>query len=59
MTTTAEATGTLYTLVDPRTETVRYVGQTTKPLAVRLAGHMNNPAPKVAPWIAELAAATA
>ena len=53
--TTAPATGTLYTLTDPRTNTVRYVGQTTKTLPVRLAGHLTNPARKVAPWIDELA----
>jgi len=49
------AVGTIYGLVDPRTGGVRYVGQTVKPLAVRLAGHMAAPAPRVKSWIAELA----
>jgi hypothetical protein len=53
--TTAPATGTLYALTDPRTNTVRYIGQTTKTLPIRLAGHLTNPARKVAPWIDELA----
>ncbi|MGQ4343621.1 hypothetical protein [Streptomyces sp. SAS_275] len=49
------ATGTIYALIDPRTETVRYVGQTTKPIEVRLAGHLAAPAPLVRSWIEELA----
>lgn len=49
------AVGTLYALVDPQDGTVRYIGQTTKPLRVRLAGHLSNPSPRVASWLADLA----
>lgn len=51
---TTEATGTIYVLVDPRTNEVRYIGQTTKPIEVRLAGHLAAPAPLVRAWIEEL-----
>lgn len=51
---TTEAVGRLYSLVDPRDGAVRYVGQTTKTLQSRLAGHLASPAPKVALWIDEL-----
>lgn len=51
---TTEATGTIYALIDPRTNTVRYIGQTTKPIEVRLAGHLAAPAPFVRSWIEEL-----
>lgn len=54
MTTTTAATGTLYALNDPRNGVTRYIGQTTKPLTIRLAGHIASPATKVAPWIEEL-----
>ncbi|MFE0039457.1 hypothetical protein [Streptomyces sp. NPDC059015] len=54
---TTAATGRLYALTDPRDEVVRYIGQTTKALEERLAGHLASPATKVAPWIAELKAA--
>lgn len=47
-------TGTIYGLVDPRTYEVRYIGQTTKPIEVRLAGHLAAPAPLVRAWIEEL-----
>ncbi|MGW7597181.1 hypothetical protein [Streptomyces antimycoticus] len=46
--------GTLYALVDPRDDSVRYIGQTAKALAERLAGHIANPAPRVGEWISEL-----
>jgi hypothetical protein len=52
---TDASTGTIYALIDPRTEAVRYVGQTTKPIEVRLAGHLAAPAPLVKGWIEELA----
>lgn len=47
-------TGTLYALVDPRDGAVRYIGQTTKTVTERLAGHIANPAPRVGEWISEL-----
>jgi hypothetical protein len=52
---TPEATGTIYGLVDPRTHDVKYVGQTVKPIDVRLAGHLAAPAPLVRAWIEALA----
>ena len=52
---TAPETGTIYGLVDPRTNDVRYVGQTTKPIEARLAGHLAAPAPLVRAWIETLA----
>lgn len=52
---TTPTTGTIYALVDPRTNDIRYVGQTTKPIEVRLAGHLAAPSPLVKAWIAELA----
>lgn len=48
-------TGTIYGLTDPRTNEVRYVGQTTKPIEARLAGHLAAPAPLVRSWIEALA----
>lgn len=51
---TTDAVGQLYSLVDPRDGAVRYVGQTTKSLQARLAGHLASPSPKVALWIEEL-----
>lgn len=51
---TVEITGTIYALVDPRDGAVRYIGQTTKTLEERLAGHTANPAPRVEEWISEL-----
>jgi hypothetical protein len=52
---TTEAIGTIYALVDPRTDEVRYIGQTTKPIEARLAGHLAAPAPLVRLWIEALA----
>lgn len=50
------STGTVYALIDPRDDVTRYIGQTTRALPVRLAGHIASPAPNVAVWIAELKA---
>lgn len=55
MTTASTATGTIYGLVDPKTREVKYIGQTTKPIEARLAGHMAAPAPLVRAWIEVLA----
>ncbi|WP_405699045.1 hypothetical protein OG209_05035 [Streptomyces sp. NBC_01383] len=52
---TEPTTGTIYGLVDPRTGEVMYVGQTTKPIEARLAGHLAAPAPLVRAWIEALA----
>ncbi|MGV9891763.1 hypothetical protein [Streptomyces sp. NPDC003395] len=52
---TTDPKGTVYALIDPRDGATRYIGQTTRTLTVRLAGHLTNPAPKVAPWVKELA----
>lgn len=54
---TIAATGTLYALVDPRDGAVRYIGQTTKTITERLAGHIANPVPRVGKWISELSQA--
>lgn len=51
---TEPATGVIYALVDPRNAVVRYVGQTTKSLEKRLAGHLASPAPRVGMWLDEL-----
>lgn len=50
---TAE-TGTVYVLTDPRGDTVRYVGQTTRTLGQRLSGHLSSRGVPVAEWVAEL-----
>ncbi|SOE77630.1 hypothetical protein SAMN05446589_7366 [Streptomyces sp. OV198] len=50
-------TGALYTLSDPRDGTVRYVGQTTNHLQLRLSQHINNPTnPGMRMWINGLTA---
>jgi hypothetical protein len=52
------ATGTVYALIDPRDNSVRYIGATIKPLKVRLYGHLKGPtAKRVKAWIDDLAAA--
>lgn len=53
------ATGTVYALIDPRDDVPRYIGQTKRPLSVRLGGHLTNSKsqPRVRGWIAELRAA--
>lgn len=54
----AKATkGTVYALIDPRDGATRYIGQTTRPLPARLAGHISTPAASIAAWITELKAA--
>lgn len=49
-------TGTVYVLIDPRNNRVRYVGATTKTLKARLQGHMTRAATRVKAWIDDLAA---
>lgn len=39
-------TGTVYGLVDPRPDQIRYVGETVQPLAVRLSGHYKRAQPR-------------
>jgi hypothetical protein len=48
--------GTVYVLVDPRGDTIRYVGQTTRTLGQRLSGHLSSRGVPVADWVAELRA---
>jgi hypothetical protein len=53
--TAAEAThGTVYGLVDPRNNQVRYVGQTKKTLDQRLKGHYGTASRRVRAWLEEL-----
>lgn len=49
--------GCIYCLIDPRDSRIRYVGQTVRPLVVRLKGHIRDgiSRPKVE-WIKELLA---
>lgn len=49
-------TGTVYVLIDPRDDRVRYVGATTQMLKDRLQGHMTRAAARVKAWIDDLAA---
>jgi hypothetical protein len=44
----------IYKLIDPRTDSPRYVGKTTKPLSDRLCGHIQTKTPKIKAWIDEL-----
>lgn len=53
-----KATGTVYALVDPRDNAVRYIGATTKPLKTRLQGHLNSRVARVKAWVDELSAAS-
>lgn len=48
-------TGTVYVLIDPRNDQVRYVGATTQSLSVRLKGHHSRAARRVKAWLDELA----
>ncbi|WP_432136812.1 hypothetical protein [Streptomyces sp. bgisy154] len=53
---TAQQTGTIYTLTDPRDDRIRYVGKTKQDPLERLAGHLasaSNPAMRV--WLNALA----
>jgi hypothetical protein len=48
-------TGTVYGLVDPRTNQIRYVGETIRPLAERLTAHYGkSAAPRLRQWLVEL-----
>jgi len=49
---TSSRTGTVYVLVDPRDNKIRYVGKTEKPILARLASHMATPTnPAMRVWI--------
>lgn len=48
--------GTVYVLADPRGDTIRYVGQTTRTVAQRLSGHLSSRGVPVADWVTELRA---
>ncbi|MFE9793523.1 hypothetical protein ACFYRL_17495 [Streptomyces goshikiensis] len=54
---TSQDTGTVYALVDPRTEAVRYVGQTRTTISTRLSGHRSQPSPSLKEWFDDLDAA--
>lgn len=49
------ATGTVYALIDPRDDQIKYIGQTKQRPAVRVRGKY---APRVLAWLAELRAAS-
>lgn len=47
----------IYALIDPRDDSVRYVGVTNRPLNVRLSGHIKKPTNRgTRAWIADLSA---
>jgi len=46
----------IYVLVDPRDQIVRYVGKTRRSLRDRLNGHLADKDSRRSPWIAELRA---
>lgn len=52
---TTTGLGTVYALIDPRDNCVRYIGATTKALKVRLNGHLVSKARRVKAWVDELA----
>jgi hypothetical protein len=44
--------GTIYALIDPRDQKIRYIGKTEKPILARLAGHLATPTnPAMRVWI--------
>lgn len=48
-------TGSIYALIDPRNNAVRYVGQTIVPLEKRLSDHLSGPTNgKMRAWFKEL-----
>ena len=48
--------GSVYRLVDPRTEMIRYIGATRRPLKVRLGEHISSPnSARMARWFTEMA----
>ena len=48
--------GTVYALIDPRDQKIRYIGKTEKPILTRLAGHLGAPTnPAMRVWINALA----
>lgn len=49
-------TGVVYALRDPRDKAVRYVGQTTTNLSLRLSGHVTGGSRRVSAWVKELEA---
>lgn len=47
--------GSIYALIDPRDNKIRYIGKTTQPVLTRLAGHLAQPTnPAMRAWIASL-----
>ena len=56
MTDPTTITGTVYVLIDPRDNRIRYVGATTKTLNARMQGHKARAASRVKAWIDALAA---
>ncbi len=53
----AQGCGVIYVLVDPRHDTVRYVGKTVDALAARLSGHLHSKNALLRQWVRDLATA--
>jgi hypothetical protein len=52
---TTRSKGTVYALIDPRDNKIRYIGKTTQPIHARLAGHLTKPTnPAMRVWINSL-----
>lgn len=52
---TRTSQGSIYALIDPRDNKIRYIGKTTQPVLTRLAGHLAQPTnPAMRAWIASL-----